>query len=1220
MYSFKMCFINLLQSSTSMPILEEPEKSSKPEKAEKISVITDRKSFESSERANLALSKGTESSKEPEIARKKSVDYNEPKVCDRLEAQFLGVNTIDHRKSSEKIQSVLMMNEKCQESIRPNVIVDTKSKLVEDKKEETRTSTNTSPEKVEPVLPAPQPQVTQQTQSIPEISKAPEIQKPIQGKEEKAEPKIFKDDKELPAAPVSQASQSTITEKSVIKHKSEMSEKKEEDVPKLEMPKMPPPIENTPNVFMKDFQPDVVSVLAKPPLIHAEAPLPPKADKIDKVDKIDKAEKVEEKKVVKPQETKAEVKNSESKRSKEKNSSVFSEVAKNSCSRTTETKRSGSTDYSDAKPNINTTSSSSSNSSSSSASTKKSEASKKEKAAPTHSSTGSKNYGADSSKSQHDSLTSKAQYHTALPNSVNSVNSVNQATMPLNTPKVEKSPSKSAYDLNKMPQFSSMNQLPNYHSSHPSHPQYWQIDPYYQSYNLPHLDAATQKSPNKFHLELATSIAYNHNITQGLYQSAANSLAYQQQHQYQEQQQYHQQQYHMQPQNIYNANPAAVAPTVKDKKAEKKAEKYKSKAIDEAKQLREQQLMQHQMQYDQNCKQSAQANQQQYNQKPKSQHNGKAEKMQQDNSCMVNKNLQMQQMHQQQIAKNNMTNAMMKSYSPEEMHNHQVQQQQHMEQANQAMMNSHHQQQTPPSSSADIQSMGVYTPDSTTNSVHSLHHYQCDLDVNQLELESPASIASDMASQNSVNSVNSVESIRPPSQMNQYSDCSMQQQQALSHMNIPTSSPQHQGMNAQNQGMHNQQSQQASGASRKMNQMNRNGNNTGNAGNNNARATTPKIAARTATPVMHQQVQQQQRSRTTPPVVHANQPMASPVQQHQNPQNMQNLNQQQHLHNIHLQQQMQQSYQHHQQMHPSQYLSPHGAQMGGNNTNPQGYAQAQSPNTYGAATTVIQHRSMNNHSNLSAQNSLASPHQRLGPSPASCAVSSSNNFYAQSGNVPHHQSHTPQPISTPTPSVTPNPQIPNIPQMDQCQQQLMGNASSLSKLQQLANLDMPNQACNTPPSVVLTPPPHSSHVSPAPHLVNQNRSISTPPQASAQMALQYKYFSGNPMSSGRNSRTPAPPSSHVQHMAVAPPTRVSPNVTIGMPYHALNGYQRMPGQQSSGVTSYIANPAAASFNASQIPVMNMQSQYQDPSSLRAQQNSMYSSYPYLNPLNGTMRR
>lgn len=61
---------------------------------------------------------------------------------------------------------------------------------------------------------------------------------------------------------------------------------------------------------------------------------------------------------------------------------------------------------------------------------------------------------------------------------------------------------------------------------------------------------------------------------------------------------------------------------------------------------------------------------------------------------------------------------------------------------------------TPPSQ-PDLPSMGVYTPDSTTNSVHSLHYSQCDLDVSQLGLESPTSIASDLASQNSVE--------RPPS-------------------------------------------------------------------------------------------------------------------------------------------------------------------------------------------------------------------------------------------------------------------------------------------------------------------------------------------------------------------------------------------------------------------------------------------------------------------------
>lgn len=45
-----------------------------------------------------------------------------------------------------------------------------------------------------------------------------------------------------------------------------------------------------------------------------------------------------------------------------------------------------------------------------------------------------------------------------------------------------------------------------------------------------------------------------------------------------------------------------------------------------------------------------------------------------------------------------------------------------------------------------LPSLGVYTPDSTSNSVHSVQYGACELDVSQLGLESPTSIASDLAS------------------------------------------------------------------------------------------------------------------------------------------------------------------------------------------------------------------------------------------------------------------------------------------------------------------------------------------------------------------------------------------------------------------------------------------------------------------------------------------
>lgn len=71
----------------------------------------------------------------------------------------------------------------------------------------------------------------------------------------------------------------------------------------------------------------------------------------------------------------------------------------------------------------------------------------------------------------------------------------------------------------------------------------------------------------------------------------------------------------------------------------------------------------------------------------------------------------------------------------------------------------------------EIPSMGVYTPDSTTNSVQSLHGYsQCDLDVNQLSgLESPQSISSNEMPPSIP------EQPRPPSVAAGYADCAQQQ-------------------------------------------------------------------------------------------------------------------------------------------------------------------------------------------------------------------------------------------------------------------------------------------------------------------------------------------------------------------------------------------------------------------------------------------------------------
>jgi histone acetyltransferase MYST4 len=225
----------------------------------------------------------------------------------------------------------------------------------------------------------------------------------------------------------------------------------------------------------------------------------------------------------------------------------------------------------------------------------------------------------------------------------------------------------------------------------------------------------------------------------------------------------------------------------------------------------------------------------------------------------------------------------------------------------------------------------------------------------------------------------------------------------------------------------------------------------------------------------------------------------------------------------------------------------------------------------------------------------------------------------------------------------------------------VSNMCSLSKLQQMTSGIDSVQPCNTPPTGSvnnLTPPPnHHTHgamtPSPSSHLLNHNhsasvgaRNIATPPTASIQsqmsaaaLSYHHKYYPPNmnmaaaatsipppTQNSGRTSRNTA--SAPIQHAAAS---RVSPNVattinpSLMQPYGGLNGYRMAAAaaaQQSPGaVTSYMTNPSGF-INNSQIPVqmMNMQSQYQDQAALqRAQQNSMYPSYPYLS-LNGSMRR
>lgn len=585
--------------------------------------------------------------------------------------------------------------------------------------------------------------------------------------------------------------------------------------------------------------------------------------------------------------------------------------------------------------------------------------------------------------------------------------------------------------------------------------------------------------------------------------------------------------------------------------------------------------------------------------------------------------------------------------------------------------------QTPPTPS-DIPSMGVYTPDSTTNSVHSLHYGgPCELDV-QLGLESPTSISSDMASQNSV------EPVRPPSvvphnpSQSQYSDCSMQSssqgihnQMQIQHnqVTIPTSSPQHN----LNSTIHippisQTHIQQGSNSNRKQVQ---------HQGRNTNRSTTPKIRS-TAPSIQHSSIQQS-RHRDTPPNQSNPSPQQGSVSQQQQQQQHSHVGSHQHHQQLqaHLQHAAMAAHTHQTyghlgtaSMHHATSIHPHAVISQGNYismpqmaVSSQGFPQGQGASTYVSVpmSSVIQHRMSNQGSISTAQHPLPSPHQRHGSSP-SCAVSTATNFYIQSGTHPH--SHTPGPSApqTPTPTATPT------PQGNPGEQNGANTSFSLAKLQQLANgLEM-NQTspCNTmtPPPVPmnLTPPPnHHSHgaMTPPPTqvLANQpSRNLPTPPNLQPQVGLSgyhHKYYSSNmnmnqlggsvtpPMqqNSGRNSRN-LPTNVAVQHMQ-ASSSRMSPNVPINpnlmAPYGSLNGYRMATQQSSGGVAGYIANTAAGFINnPGQLPVqmgvMNMaQGQYQDPSAIQraAQQNPMnpiYPTYSYINgigtmtSLNGTMRR
>ncbi|XP_065219817.1 histone acetyltransferase KAT6A-like isoform X2 [Planococcus citri] len=538
--------------------------------------------------------------------------------------------------------------------------------------------------------------------------------------------------------------------------------------------------------------------------------------------------------------------------------------------------------------------------------------------------------------------------------------------------------------------------------------------------------------------------------------------------------------------------------------------------------------------------------------------------------------------------------------------------------------------------------MGVYTPDSTTNSVHSVHGYggQYDMDGAHLNIESPNSISS-----NDMNTSSGPESItRPPStslpsmhpmyfdqpqmflhlqQSHQVHGLSQLHAQGPMPMMSPhvskssssSSSSQSRSKNAGSNVNHHHHHHRnksvgggAGGGGSQQPQHNNtaNGNMSGNSIHH--RSTPPSIAnphspinpgfvvgggLNTTTP--NNSVSPALTHRSTPPVVN-HQPSAQ-SRHHQIPT----------------------AYSH---GHHAAVISQSGylgvSQM------PTGSYPPSVP-----VTTVI-------HNRMTASEPPPSSQQRLGSSP--CSTSSPTGFYIQ---TPMHHSphmHPATSICSTSPSSGPAPPGCGSRSMQNTQP---ANPGSLAKLQQLTNgLDVLPGHCSsagagpmTPSSPInLTPPPSvsSSHVN-----------MSTPPGTHHLTSQNYKLFAPgqnippppSPSSSSTpgastNAPSPAPSSAsnyrssrggggghHGSANSSAARSTMSANVAInpmmsrysGSPY----GYQ-MAGQPAptAQTLSYITNGASSAFiNQGQIPVrmgvMNVaaaQNQYgQDPT-----QNSMYS--------------
>ncbi|EDW92484.1 histone acetyltransferase KAT6A [Drosophila yakuba] len=741
---------------------------------------------------------------------------------------------------------------------------------------------------------------------------------------------------------------------------------------------------------------------------------------------------------------------------------------------------------------------------------------------------------------------------------------------------------------NSIPSQFPLNQMPNYHTS-----QYWQWE--YYGYNLSHLDAS-QKGQKQFHKDLATTMAYTHNFTQNLYQSA--NLAMHAHHQMHQTKEKHK---------------------VERKNSGKKEEQPKVvSSVNVVSTAREDAHVQH-------CNEYAANNQALYNQKCVTQ-----QKQAQQMKSLAN--VQNPVLRQ---SNSNATESTVLMPNPVISQAGSVPAKQKVEHgvnstsviSREGKLNkighsnihatAQHANLQVGGGQSDVNPNMVYNTESSANSA--MQHYDCGISA-QINMESPANIGTAIA--HGPQEISATSNVHMHQPHRQFSDCSMQNQPVTTpmHMSIQNSHMQQQNnlnLNLAPEGSSNinlLSNPQHQHQSRKLNAQ------------SDIAVSSPTPSHRATTPkqIRSGNTQQRDAKNAAPPTTTTN-------THHQIPQGgaAPNISKSHHdsLHNLQFSQ-----HGHQQNMQPIDYVPI--PQISQNfSANPSNY------DIVGMPAVIQQRMSLNG-----SVHSLANTHQRIEQPSSACAV---NNFYLQN-NMPATENAPRVPVSS---SLGGPPTAGNNDQRQAGQDSittansagapasLAGNLCSLSKLQQLTNC-LESQPCNTSPGaqVNLAPSPHHpippNSMTPPPHLLMQNRNISTPPNMLQTQVtpLQYKYYPGNmnipPISSAQNTsrNTRNTPSAPVQHTSApmgsgnnrTANVHISPNLMA--PYGAINSYRMSP-QQSPPTGSY---SSGSEYPNSQIPMqmMNMQSQYPDACVLQrgTPSNPMYSTYPPYLPLNGSIRR